>query len=135
MGANQSPTMQDAVDDLYRLAVLEKKRTSTKRLSRLAEVCLAGLEARGFAKAEAEVRIPGGGREKDWDVAWKWDSKFRLVISLKSILKNLGGTVPNRLDDAMGETTNIQLYSPEIVTGYVMVFNKSEDLPDKAGDT
>lgn len=51
----------------------------------------------------------------------------RLAISLKSLLKNLGGTVPNRLDDMMGEVTNLQMYSPEIVTGYVMLFNVAED--------
>ena len=27
----------------------------------------------------------------------------------------------------MGEVTNIQMYSPEIVTGYVMLFNVAED--------
>ena len=56
-----------------------------------------------------------------------WRGKYRLVISLKSILKNLGGTVPNRIDDAMGETASIQLYSPEVVTGYVMIFDTSGD--------
>lgn len=129
------PSLQHAVNELYRLVVGEGKTTSTKRLSALADVCVAELGSRGLPGAQSEVRIPGGGREKDWDVAWAWDSKFRLVISLKSILKNLGGTVPNRLDDAMGETTNIQLYSPEIVTGYVMLFDVSEDNPDREGDT
>ena len=55
------------------------------------------------------------------------DDKPRLAISLKSLLRNLGGTVPNRLDDMMGEVTNLQMYSPEIVTGYVMLFNVAED--------
>lgn len=27
----------------------------------------------------------------------------------------------------MGEVTNLQMYSPEIVTGYVMLFNVAED--------
>lgn len=73
------------------------------------------------------MTIPAGGRDKDWDVAWRWAGKYRLVISLKSILKNLSGTVPNRIDDAMGETTSIQLYSPEVVSGYVMVFDCGQD--------
>ena len=55
------------------------------------------------------------------------DDKPRLAISLKSLLKNLGGTVPNRVDDLMGEVTNVQMYSPEIVTGYIMLFNVAED--------
>jgi hypothetical protein len=126
-------TLQSAIDDLYRLAVLEGKSTSTKRLSKLAEVCVHALGTRGLHGARAEVRIPGGGREKDWDIAWEHDAKFRLVISLKSILKNLAGTVPNRLDDAMGETANIQLYSPEIVTGYIVIVDVSQDVPAEEG--
>lgn len=56
-------------------------------------------------------------------MAWEWGKKYRLVLSLKSILKNLAGTVPNRIDDLMGETANIQLYSPEVVTGYVVIID------------
>jgi hypothetical protein len=125
--ASHSPTLQTAVDDLYRLTVTEGKATSTKRLSVLADLCVSELWRRGLPGAEAEVTIPAGGRDKDWDVAWKWAGKYRLVLSLKSILKNLAGTVPNRIDDAMGETTSIQLYSPEVVTGYVMLFNTADD--------
>jgi hypothetical protein len=59
-----------------------------------------------------------------------------LAISLKSILKNLAGTVPNRIDDLMGEVTNLQMYSPEIVTGYLMVFDVSLDTQTtRHGDT
>lgn len=116
-------TLQDAVNSLYEIAVRDGRSTSTKRLSSLAEVCLAGLAARGLPGAREEVRIEGGGRPKDWDVGWEWDHKFRLVISLKSILRNLAGTVPNRIDDLMGETANVQLYSPEVVTGYVMLID------------
>lgn len=129
------PTLQDAIDDLFRIARTEGKSTSTKRLSVLAEVCAAGLALRGLGGAEWETTIPGGGRAKNWDVAWKWAGKYRLVISLKSILKNLSGTVPNRIDDLMGETTNIQLYSPEVVTGYAMVFDVSEDMVREDGTT
>ena len=43
------------------------------------------------------------------------------------MLKNLGGTVPNRIDDLIGEVANVQFHSPEIVIGYVMVFNVAED--------
>jgi len=124
---DSKPSLQTAVDDLYRLTLIEGKSTSTKRLSLLADHCVGQLALRGLSGAEDEVTIPAGGRDKDWDVAWKWAGKYRLVLSLKSILKNLGGTVPNRIDDAMGETTSIQLYSPEVVTGYVMLFNIAED--------
>jgi hypothetical protein len=50
-----------------------------------------------------------------------------LGISLKSLLKNIPGTVPNRIDDLMGEVANAQLHSPEIVIGCVMVFDTASD--------
>ena len=120
-------TLQDAVDSLYRIAVVEGKSTSTKRLDGLARFCIEELAKRGLGGAVTEAKLPGGGREKSWDVAWSMDDKPRLAISLKSLLKNLGGTVPNRVDDLMGEVTNVQMYSPEIVTGYIMLFNVAED--------
>ena len=120
-------TLQGAVDSLYRIAVAEGKPTSTRRLDGLARFCIAELADRGLHGAVTEAKLPGGGREKSWDVAWSMDDKPRLPISLKSLLKNLGGTVPNRVDDLMGEVTNVQMYSPEIVTGYIMLFNGAED--------
>ena len=120
-------TLQQAVDSLYQIAVVEGKSTSTKRLDGLARFCIAELATRGLSGAVTEARLPGGGREKSWDVAWSLDDKPRLAISLKSLLRNLGGTVPNRVDDLMGEVTNVQMYSPEIVTGYIMLFNVAED--------
>ena len=118
---------QDAVDSLYRTAVAEDKTTSTARLDTLAEYCVQELTRRGLHDVEREAAIPGAGREKKWDVAWSYDGKYRLGLSLKSLLKNLGGTVPNRIDDLIGEVANAQLHSPEIVIGYVMIFNIQED--------
>ena len=94
-------TAQQAVDHLYHVAVTEKKATSTARLDALAEFCVQELSRRGLHGIEKEASIPGAGREKRWDVAWQYDGKYRLGLSLKSILKNLGGTVPNRIDDLM----------------------------------
>ena len=116
-------SLQDSIDELYRIAVIEKRTTSTLRLSRLADMCIQDLELRGIGGAEKEVVVPGIGRDKKWDVAWRHDGKARLGISLKSLLSNIAGAVPNRADDLMGEMANVQLLSPEIVTGYVMVFN------------
>ena len=119
--------LQGAVDELYRIAVTDAKATSTKRLDTLADLCVQELTRRGLQQVEKEASIPGAGREKLWDVAWRYDGKYRLGISLKSLLKNLGGTVPNRIDDLIGEVANAQLYSPEIVIGYIMIFNIEED--------
>ena len=120
-------TAQQAVDHLYRVAVTENKATSTARLDTLAEFCVHELSRRGLLGVEKEASIPGAGREKRWDIAWQYDGKYRLGLSLKSILRNLGGTVPNRIDDLIGEVANAQLHSPEIVIGYVMIFNVQED--------
>lgn len=130
-----STTLQAAIDSLYQVAVREARSTSTIRLKALADFCTEGLAARGLRGAETEARIDGGGRPKDWDVAWSWGRKYRLVMSLKSILRNLSGTVPNRIDDLMGETANVQLYSPEIVTGYVVVIDISQGNQRRDGGT
>ena len=127
-------TLQDGIDGLYQKAVVEGKSTSTVRLKQLAALCVQELERRGVPGAQSEVKVPGIGRHKNWDVAWSHNSKVRLGISLKSILRNLGGSVPNRADDLMGEMANVQLHSPEIVTGYIMVLN-TEDDPEKNGLT
>ena len=129
-------TAQDAVDDLYRIAVTEKRSTSTSRLDVLADFCVQELTRLGLDDVEKEASIPGASREKKWDVAWRYDGKYRLGISLKSLLKNLGGTVPNRIDDLIGEVANAQLHSPEIVIGYIMIFNVAEDtVSPKHGST
>jgi hypothetical protein len=124
-------TAQDAVDDLYRIAVTEAKATSTARLDLLSDFCIQELTRRGLRSVQKEIEIPGAGRDKKWDVGWKYDGKYRLGISLKSLLRNLGGTVPNRIDDLIGEVANAQLHSPEIAIGYVMIFNAAEDAVSK----
>lgn len=115
--------LDEAVRQLYATAVERGASTSTKRLDTLAGLCVTGLAMRGLPEAKTEVKLPGGAREKTWDVAWFHDGKVRLAISLKSILANIPGTVPNRTDDLVGEVANLQMYSPEVVIGYVIIFN------------
>lgn len=118
-------TLHQALEDFYHIA--KAKPTSTQRLSSLAEYCVETLARLGLPGAETEATLPGFGRPKQWDVAWQYDGKYRLAISLKSIMRNVAGTVPNRIDDLMGEVANLQLHSPEIVIGYIMVFDVSKD--------
>jgi hypothetical protein len=73
--------------------------------------------------SEGELRIRGLARAKDWDVAYNFAGKDRLLVSLRSIWRNAGGTIPNRLDDLIGEAANIQQMAPEIVIGYIMLFD------------
>ena len=61
-------SLQDAVDDLYRIAVVEKKRQSPNRLALLADMCVEQLDQRGIAGAARELPVPGIGRSKTWDV-------------------------------------------------------------------
>ncbi len=112
-------TAQDAVDDLYRIDVKERKATSKARLDVLVDFCVQELTSRGLKDMEKEASIPGAGRQKQWDVAWNYGGKC--------LLRNLRGTVRNRIDDMIGEATNAQLHSPEIVVGYIMIFNVAED--------
>lgn len=121
-------TLGQAVKDLYRIAVVEGRKQSPNRLNVLADLCVQELGRRGILGADKEIRVPGLGRTKTWDVAWPVSGKVRLGISLKSILSNIPGTVPNRADDLMGELANVQLRSPEIVTGYIVIFDTQNGL-------
>lgn len=112
-------------------SLLSHSPTSTKRLTDLADFLKAELEAGGLPGARGgsggELQVPGLSRVKDWDVAYEFAGKFRLLISLKSMLKNISGSVPNRLDDLQGELANVQQLRPEIVIGYVILFDVAED--------
>lgn len=90
---------------------------------RLSEYGLPG--TRGGTGGELPIR--GLARTKDWDVAYNYAGKDRLLVSLKSIWANASGTVPNRLDDLMGEAANVQQLAPEIVVGYVLLFDAQAD--------
>ena len=122
-----SLTLKDAIADLHRIATLEGKTTSPRRLDVLADFCIEQLTARGISGARKEMQIQGAGRAKQWDVGWEYDGRPRLGISLKSMLRNIPGTVPNRIDDLIGEVSNVQLQSPEIVVGYLMIFDLDQD--------
>ena len=126
------PSIEEAVE-----ALLTSKKQSPNRLAALGTHLIERFQATGL-KLEpgdaTEVGIRGLGRQKDWDLAFVLAGKPRLLISLKSILKNLAGTVPNRLDDLMGEAANVQQLSPEIVIGYVVVMDEADDSNRREGD-
>src|SRR6266851_8800769 len=129
-----SISLSEAVDDLF-----ARKKQDSGRLNKLATYCIEAFDAAGLpgvrgGKAD-EVGIRGLGRQKDWDLAFVLADKPRLLISLKSILKNLSGTVPNRLDDLMGEAANVQQLSPEIVIGYVVIMDEKGNSPHRSGGT
>lgn len=104
---------------------------SAQRLGALADYVVQQLAVHGLPGAVGgkggELRVHGVARRKDWDVAYEFAGKFRLLVSLKSMWRNISGTVPNRIDDHIGEAANIQNLHPEIVIGYVMLFDVSQD--------
>jgi hypothetical protein len=118
--------LTEAVDDL-----LSRQTQDSHRLDTLARYCIEAFEHAGLPGVRGgkanEAGIRGLGRQKDWDLAYVLAGKPRLLVSLKSILKNLSGVIPNRLDDLMGEVANVQQLSPELVIGYVVVIDESQN--------
>jgi len=112
-------------------SLLSQPPTSTKRLQALADYLKKLFEDEGLPYVKGgsggELQVPGLSRVKNWDVAYEFAGKFRLLVSLKSMLKNISGSVPNRLDDLQGEIANVQQLRPEIVIGYVVLFDVAED--------
>lgn len=122
-------TLQEAVDDLYRIAVKEGKKQSTGRLAKLAKYVADELTARGLEGMKSEVRLRSWSRNKDWDAVLILGGRVRIAVSCKSILANLPGTVPNRGDDLVGEAADLQLRYPETVIGYITIIDESQDSP------
>lgn len=120
-----SLTITDALADF--VAIHSATPSSPRRLSTLAAFCAQELARNSLVGADTERTIEGLARDKKWDVVWEHDNRIRLAISLKSIIRNVAGTVPNRIDDLMGETANLQLIQPEIVVGYVVLINRDDD--------
>jgi hypothetical protein len=111
--------------------ISRRKTQDATRLAPLADYARRQSELHGLSGVMGgtggELRIAGMARSKDWDVAYDFAGKRRLLVSLKSIWKNASGTVPNRIDDLMGEAANVQQMSPEIVTGYILLFDEQCD--------
>lgn len=112
-------------------SLLSHSATSTNRLRALADYLKQLFEHEGLPNVKGgsggELQVPGLSRVKSWDLAYEFAGKFRLLVSLKSMLKNISGSVPNRLDDLQGEIANVQQLRPEIVIGYVVLFDIAED--------
>lgn len=72
-----------------------------------------------------EQPVPGKHRTKKWDIVYSYRGRIHLAVSCKSIMANVAGTVPNRIDDAIGECVNIHAYDPGIVLGYFFVMDRA----------
>jgi len=101
-----------------------KSTQAPDRLAPLQTYLAWELEKRGIGDRRGiDDAVLGFVRTKDIDVvAWRADQPV-VAISCKSLFKNPGGTVPNRLDDAIGEAVNLRKRWPAIRLGYVMIFD------------
>jgi hypothetical protein len=111
--------------------ILTKHKNDSSRLDALADYAIECLATAGLPGTRGgsggELCIHGFARSKNWDVAYEHAGKNRLLISLKSLWKNASGTVPNRIDELLGEAANVQQMSPEVVTGYILLFDTNAD--------
>lgn len=119
-------SLQDAIEFLHHKVYVEESPTSPIRMDVLAEYVIEELEDRGISGWETEVRLNAFAREKQWDVVHRVEGKPRVAITLKSILRNLAGTVPNRTDDLIGEVADLQMRYPEIIIGYLVVMDEAK---------
>ncbi len=89
--------------------------------------CVEELQARGVEGVGVEVVLPGFYRNKVWDVGLVVGDKARLGISCKSIIANHAGTVPNRIDDLLGEVVNLHRQSPNCIIGYLFMMARVDE--------
>lgn len=121
-----SLALEEAIEE-----IVNRPPQASSRLDPIADFAIEQLAQHGLPDAKggsvSELSIRGLARSKKWDVAYDFAGKPRLLLFLKSIWRNAGGTVPNRIDDLIGETANVQQLSPEIVTGYILLFDATAD--------
>jgi len=89
--------------------------------------CCAELERRGLTGVEIETDMPGAYRTKAWDVGRVVGGEPTLGISCKSIISNHPGTVPNRVDDMLGEAANLHRRFPKAVLGYLFMMGRVDE--------
>lgn len=106
-------------------------RTRSSRASNRQEAiqlyCCEELRRRGLEGVEIETDMPGAYRSKKWDVGRLMDGEPTLGISCKSIIGNHGGTVPNRVDDMLGEAVNLHRVFPKAVLGYFFMMGRVDE--------
>lgn len=103
---------------------LSRPARSSRRQEEVQLWCARKLALHGLPGAEIEVALPGAYRAKNWDVGKLAGGEPRLAISCKSIISNISGTVPNRLDDMLGEAVNLHRAYPRCVIGYLLFLSE-----------
>jgi len=115
--------LESALTDFHR-----RPSQAANRMAPIQNVVRTELEARFSALGQSidvrlEKPVRGKHRSKNWDVVLYFGHRPQLAVSTKSIMANVAGTVPNRIDDAMGECVNVHAQDPGMVLGYLFVMN------------
>lgn len=105
----------------------ERHPRASNRQEAIQLFCCSELKKRGLAGAQIEVLMPGYYRAKKWDVGLLVGGEPRLGISCKSIISNHGGTVPNRVDDMLGEAVSLHRAYPRAVLGYLFMMSRRDE--------
>jgi hypothetical protein len=118
---------QELLQEAMRQFRLREARASNRQQA-IQLYCCDELRRRGLVDAQIEVRLPGAYRDKVWDVGrLSVDQEVTLAISCKSIISNHGGTVPNRIDDMLGEAANLHRRWPSAVVGYLFMMSRIDE--------
>lgn len=123
MGRPWLASLEDALAEFKR-----RPAQAANRMAPIQDVVKAELESRLMRagpslEVHLERAVRGKHRSKNWDVVLYFARRPQLAISTKSIMANVAGTVPNRIDDAMGECVNVHAHDPGMVLGYLFVMN------------
>jgi len=108
----------------------EKSPRASNRQEAIQLYCCVELEKRGLTDVKIETDMPGAYRTKKWDVGRVVDGEPTLGISCKSIISNHAGTVPNRVDDMLGEAANLHRIFPGAVLGYLFMMSRVDESKD-----
>jgi hypothetical protein len=100
---------------------------SARRMEPIQNYCVTQLAGRGV-DSEIERTIRVAYKRKAWDVVTLGeDGRPQLAITCRSIISNHGGTVPNRIDDLLGEGVSLHRAFPNAVAGYLLVMSLRDE--------
>jgi hypothetical protein len=100
---------------------------SANRMIAIQNYCVAELATRGVS-ADVEQVVRVAYKRKAWDVVTVGpDKRPQLAITCRSIISNHGGTVPNRIDDLLGEGVSLHRAFPNAVAGYLLVMSLRDE--------
>ena len=105
----------------------QRQARASNRQEAIQRYCCTELAKRGVLGAEIELPLLGRYRVKKWDVGLVVGEDVRLAISCKSIISNHGGTVPNRVDDMLGEAVSLHRNFPKAVLGYLFMMSRRDE--------